>query len=102
MSTFAVGEVAIYLCPNTHLHGTEVTITSALQYHRIYDWNIHGPVECSFYEFDSPLITTYERSMRPCARPEELLKRRPPQDWQILCKLDEAPSDCVAREGVVA
>lgn len=99
MSEFSVGEVAVFHCPGNQYNGVEVTITSTLQ---------HGPIDCqgvatyaAYHLVESPARPS-SPFVRYASKLENLRKRRPPQDWTRLCKLDEAPVDAVSREGVPA
>lgn len=99
MSTFAVGDLCIFVAggppwlapvrPEFILRpefiGKEVTVTRIPS--RV------APFEVDVLDADGIEGGT----MFVCLR-----KRRPPQDWQTLCKLDEVPSDCVAEREVVA
>jgi hypothetical protein len=98
MSTFEVGEVAIFHDPGMPRHGREVTVISALQYGEIV-LNDGTMIWAWAYSIESP---GDEACASYCAMPENLRKRRPPQDWQQLCRLDEVPSDCVREREVVA
>lgn len=101
MSTFAIGEVAIYNLPLALLHGAEVTVISELRHGRVYSNHSGFCRQEPYYLVDSPQFTAEERAAGPCAAPWQLRKRRPPQDWKQMCKLDEVPSDCVAEREVV-
>lgn len=83
---FEVGEVAIFWCPGGYCHGMDVAIVSPLypgQYLR--DGQIHSDL---IHQVDCPQF----RSGFVWACPVgNLRKKRPPQDWVTLCKLDSVP-----------
>lgn len=90
MNKFEVGEVAIYYRPGHNCHGHEVTILSGLNLSELKNaagrlvrtaacYDIEMPGHCP------PLGCVY------AATPDQLRKRRPPQDWRTLCNLDEVP-----------
>lgn len=90
--TYEVGEVAIYTAVGSQHHGCEVTVTGALE---MRAWmNPRGATGNSLsYEIvfvgDAP-DDDY------VAEPHELRKRRPPQDWVKLCRLNEEPVEELA------
>lgn len=91
MSTFEIGEVAIFHDPGNGYHGKEVTIIGPLEHGMLlvgrnrYRAHWHHAVD---------VMDCYGK---PSYAPVEYLrKRRPPQDWKSLCKLDEIPAEEVA------
>lgn len=83
MSTFAVGEIALFVV--TDYPTVEVTIIGPLGLHEVSGCGLH-----MVYPIDGP-FGCCDESEGWCAAPDMLRKRRPPQDWTRLCKLDEAP-----------
>lgn len=90
--SFRIGEVAIFHRPGSRYNGVEVCVTEALHLSSVFDFR-DGITRLELvYGIESPHFPP----LRPgrdghCARPDELRKKRPPQDWAKLCNLDEAP-----------
>lgn len=86
MDTFVVGEVAIVTADLTtgQKAGDEVMIWGVLDYFCPNGVDPHA------------YVVRGEIAVCSCA----LRKRRPPQDWHQLCKLDEVPADCVREREV--
>lgn len=89
--SFNVGEIAIYCDPNVHLNasynGQECTIDSPLE------WRMPRS------QLTGKLVPTYgyktiarDGRIFTC-RPDQLRKKRPPQDWVKLCNLQESPRE---------
>jgi hypothetical protein len=95
MSTFAVGEVAIYWRPESQYHLTQCTIRSPLCWSEWFD-RLTGRLGQGYcYEANSPAWPDPDaHPVEPC----HLRKRRPPQDWTRLCNLDEAPVQAKPKE----
>ncbi len=90
MSSFEVGEIAIYYRPGHNCHGREVKIISGLSRSELRNSAHRRVGTYEGYEIEMP-------GMKPpigcafVATPEQLRKRRPPQDWAKLCNLDAMP-----------
>src|SRR5579862_8192680 len=91
---FEVGEVAIFNRPGSRFNGVEVTVVKPLRLAHIYD-HMDGRRTVEYvYGIDSPAFTNVV-PVHPggyCARPFELKKRPPPQDWVSMCNLTSVPS----------
>lgn len=86
---FAIGEIAV-ICnmpePVARWNGEELAITGPCEFRKwklITDKSIHR----EGLAYKGKLSTGKE----VCIRPEHLRKRRPPQDWMKLCRLDQVP-----------
>jgi hypothetical protein len=92
---FEVGEVAVgqnarwRLCRN----GMECVVTGALAYRRFSCPSVEGHSSGVCYK------VRWADGDETCAWPDQLRKRRPPQDWVKLCRLNEVPAES---EGVPA
>jgi hypothetical protein len=81
---FSVGEVAVYVGPTASLHGRECTIIGGLQM-RSTLFN-YGRIGMALrYDVRFPDGVEFH------VRAEYLRKRRPPQDWEKLCRLTDRP-----------
>jgi hypothetical protein len=89
MSTFSVGEVAIYWERGTILHQTEVTVASELKWSIWMGPNTNGLVSGWCWEINSPMASRETGVVAPFGT---LRKRPGKQDWITLCKLDSVPS----------
>lgn len=90
MSMFSVGEVAVFFCPGREYHGRDVLITQGLHFAEAKD-ETTGEMKYGIFYGVQPLF------LPPIAQgyvvDERILrKKRPPQDWSALCKLDEVPT----------
>lgn len=100
MSTFEVGEVAIYNNPNCPLHGEECTITEGLGVRECWVYPAVGAAaQYTGYREGYRIWFASVASYDLVAFPYELRKRRPPQDWITICNLRE---DTVERPKEVA
>lgn len=97
MATFEVGEIAIFWRPGSKYHMREVEILTPLLPVHFMD-TITGlwQTELAYRIADQLLLGAYP-GIDFCATPMHLRKRRPPQDWNTLCNLDEAPLDVRAK-----
>lgn len=92
--TFKVGEIAIYVCSDHHseYNGQECTVDSPLGWR--FPKNV---VTGQLMEVYGYRTIAQDGTIFTC-RPEQLKKRRPPQDWQTLCNLQDKPVDAPTRE----
>jgi hypothetical protein len=92
MSTFAVGEVAIFWMSGDCYHLAECTIVGPLHFSVIVNTNTEEVRQCDVYDIQ------FLDGLEAPSPPGHLRKRRPPQDWQQLCKLDEVPAEAKSTE----
>lgn len=91
---FSVGEVAIYWREASQFHRMECTISEPLEWRtwRCIETGEMGRTLSYAVDFPSNPLTQNWRG-RWIAEPHELRKKRPPQDWQRLCNLTDAPRE---------
>lgn len=83
---FAVGEVAIYVGPESPWRGFEVTVMGPLT-HKRWQGRDGKMYESDCYHIQIP----YVNEDFLIAEPHELRKKPPPQDWVRICRLSERP-----------
>lgn len=88
--TFAIGEIAIYVNPDSGFYGNECTVISSLVYGPVRK----HPESCEVvgakaYNISAPWLPKSPRATVWVAMPEHLRKRPPKQDWNSLCNLKE-------------
>jgi hypothetical protein len=82
MNSFQVGEIAIVVAPN--FEGDEVEVIGSLGYRHWHCALSNDPREGVSYLVRHPSYSHF------VVRPEYLRKKRPPQDWNTLCRLADA------------
>ena len=88
---FAVGEVAIVVSDDPRFDGTEVTVLGPLEWKKVYGWIQGDTREGFFYPVHTALLPEPPPGSHCWCPPEQLRKRRPPQDWVRICRLSERP-----------
>lgn len=96
---FEVGEVAIFNRPGSRFDGMEVTISAALHLALVRDRKTELEAYGYVYGIEGDFGPKRHGVAQWCAPPDQLRKKRPPQDWVKLCRLDEVPAES---EGVPA
>lgn len=88
---FEVGEIAIFSRPNSIFFGIEVSITLPLHNSLTKD-RLDGSIRREdVYGIYAPELGLPPSQIGWVARPKDLRKRRPPQDWVKLCNLTDIP-----------
>lgn len=91
MEKFVIGEIAILQnTTKAGLDGLEVTIIGEFKRRRYTHPNRQGQMEGDCWYISNP--GNYSLN---AAEADQLKKKRPPQDWVKLCKLDQAPNSVV-------
>lgn len=88
MENFEVGEIAIFQNAKYHpfLNGLECLVIEEYRYRKYVDGSPQPGAYCWIVEFaDYPIEGGWS------AEKGQLKKKRPPQDWTKLCKLDTLP-----------
>jgi hypothetical protein len=96
---FEVGEVAIFSRPGSRFDGIEVSITEALHFALVRDQRTDRSAYGYVYSIEGDFGPKRPGVTHWVAPPADLRKKRPPQDWVKLCRLDEIPAQS---EGVPA
>jgi hypothetical protein len=89
--TFSIGEVALFVREGSRYFGVEVTISEPLAIRRVCDQRDGARYYAWTYGIEGPFERMAGTNGKFSTRPQDLRKRRPPQDWQALCNV-EAPA----------
>lgn len=90
--TFSVGEVALFVREGSDYSGAECTIIGPLSYRFVRDRKDGATSHKWVYLIDGP-FDSIPGTRGFVAAPENLRKRRPPQDWKTLCNLTDTPRE---------
>lgn len=77
--TFEIGEIAIFVNPDSRHFGSDVTVTSALKRMRLWDNDLGNYRVTEGYELDAPFLGTPPKGQW-ATEPHNLRKKNPPQD----------------------